>query len=89
MWVRSQDKNLLIICNEFRIVKGECLLKGKFIIKYETNFLGVYSSEQKALKVLNNISQCISNCIDEETLTFYNYGVFQMPQDDEVLYEKR
>ena len=80
MWVRSQDKNLLINCNDFRIVKGECLLKGKFIIKYETNFLGIYSTEEKTIKVLD----MIEGAIHPTEFPHHIYPIFQMPTDEDV-----
>lgn len=73
MWIRSQDKELLKNVNSIEIIKfdGE---------KYTTILgddwhLGVYSSKEKALMVLDKI----------ESYLEYQYNeVFQMPSKDEV-----
>lgn len=91
MWVRSQDKEKLADLRVFDITSSEDAKNfgipyGKFAIcgysddwANTNNFhikLGIYSTKQKALKVLDKIVEEI------------NYGdlqnVFQMPQDDEV-----
>lgn len=81
MWIRSQDKKDLINSKNLGIRKrlnehvvvsiSEC---GDFYP------LGSYSSEEKALKVLDRIEELIEN---QCGLTFY------MPQDDEVLTVKK
>lgn len=78
MWIRSQDKLLLtnvdtsngIMINEY---PDECLISLEYA---NTSFkLGEYSTEEKALKVLNDIQE-FNECTYSE--------MFQMPQDDEV-----
>lgn len=91
MWIRSQDKEVLRNVNSIEIIKfdGE---------KYTTILddgchLGVYSSREKALKVLDEIQTCImtehhyhtddANC----TRRFFTKEwkeIYQMPQDWEV-----
>ena len=88
MWIRSQDKKMLVKVNEFEInhdyevgnrdgilskVQLEsCRILGNGIIE-----LGRYSTKEKALNVLDDI----------ETYAF-NHGTlglsYQMPQEDEV-----
>jgi hypothetical protein len=74
MWIRSQDKEILIkavciyLCGENHICASN--LEG------DRWYIGKYSTEEKVLKVLDEIQKLI-----------YDYqfgGVFQMPQDDEV-----
>ena len=74
MWIRSQDKEILIkavciyLCGENHICAST--------VEGDRWYMGKYSSEDKALKVLDKIQKLI-----------YDYqlgGVFQMPQDDEV-----
>jgi hypothetical protein len=74
MWIRSQDKEILIkavciyLCGENHICANN--------VEGDRWYIGKYSSEEKALKVLDEIQKLI-----------YDYqigGVFQMPQDDEV-----
>lgn len=73
MWIRSQDKELLRNVNSIEIIKfdGE---------KYTTILgdglhLGIYSSREKALRVLDWI---------QNQIEYKNVEVYQMPQDDEV-----
>lgn len=68
MWIRSQDRKVLTKIDDLAIdganqIWGDCCLLGK------------YSSEEKALKVLDRIEELIEN---QCGLTFY------MPTDDEV-----
>lgn len=68
MWIRSQDRKILIEINNLDIDDINQIWDG-------SSLLGKYSSEEKALKVLDEIQK----------RTEYLYPkVFQMPQDDEV-----
>lgn len=75
MWIRSQSKYTLINTNVIRICDdcGDYLICG-----YSDGYaheLGVYSTFEKALEVLNNI-QTQMDCTLKETL--------QMPRDEDV-----
>ena len=81
MWVRSQDKTVLINCNNFSI---ECYIntnKNKTYFNIETiesnngtyRTLGSYSSKEKALQVLYMICEQVDS----------EYPFF-MPEDSEV-----
>lgn len=76
MWIRSQTKNALVNINFMRVINDGnfCLICGATTdgCDYE---LGVYSTEEKVLKVLDRIEELIQH---QYKLTF------QMPQDDEV-----
>ena len=90
MWIRSQDKEELRNVNNIEIIKFE----GE---KYTTILgdgchLGIYSTKEKALKVLDEIQDAIE---DTDYYRIENVGhgtyalangvqVYQMPQDDEV-----
>lgn len=95
MWVRSQNGMSLMDCNSFAVEK--------FFEQYEvitlnnssriTVELGTYSSEKKALKVLDEIQTCIMTehqfRIDELNCTRNYFGkeykeIYQMPQDEDV-----
>ena len=96
MWVRSQDKTVLIKCNNFSV---ECYTDSKTNIKsfgietieshngtYTT--LGSYSTKEKALKVLDMIAQAIQEnecvrCTSYSGGSYKNYKVFQMPPDED------
>jgi hypothetical protein len=90
MWVRNQDKTLLIKCNNFSV---ECYTNSKTnmnsfdIETIETpngkfTTLGSYSSKEKALKVLDMIQEHIKNMYIGTG--GYMGKPFQMPQDSEV-----
>lgn len=76
MWIRSQDKKILSDVNEVLMLpmdENKCIISGFWDKGSDT--LGIYSSEEKALKVLD--------AIEHDLESPYDY-VFQMPQDDEV-----
>lgn len=73
MWIRSQDRLRLQYVNRFEIEHFEN--KEIATITGHGWYLGEYSTEDKALKVLNEIQ----NAITSERVVIY-----QMPQDDEV-----
>lgn len=77
MWIRSQDRKALLNVNQVLIspsVDGSIYYINDSSGE-ESNVLGVYSTKEKALKVLDAI---------EESLEYPYNEVFEMPQDDEV-----
>lgn len=68
MWIWGQNLSVLVktqeVCieNKTKIWAGGCLI-------------GKYSTEEKALKVLEDI---------KKSLEYHSDGVFQMPEDEEV-----
>lgn len=94
MWIRSQTKNALVninfmcMCNESDGWVIYCESPGGVTYR-----LGVYSSEEKALKVLDEIQTCIMTehqfRIDELNCTRNYFGkeykeIYQMPKDEDV-----
>ena len=89
MWIRSQNKGSLINTNEIGILKlGNMydILSGKLI-------LGMYSSKEKALVVLDEIQGCITGSVFTNNYEIVRdckiagtefHGVYTMPKDDEV-----
>lgn len=93
MWIRSQSKKALLNVSSIHILKDGgmslmcCVVDG---CDYE---LGVYSTEEKALKVLDEIQRKIE-CPDSSlispaaSINYYHLSVighfYQMPADDEV-----
>lgn len=76
IWVRSQDRKQLVNANDFYIskrAKGYCISTGRGID------IGSYSSEEKAIKVLNDIQKTISNQLSGQVSYFDS--VYQMPND--------
>jgi len=81
IWVRSQNEMALINCKKFEInVENDCYeILANSGIDETYDYIGVYSSKEKALKVLDMLEHSIVEA--EDGLT---YNMFQMPQDDEV-----
>lgn len=75
IWIRSQDKEVLCECNEIYL-NVNC---ANYQIENEDWILGIYSTEEKELKVLD----MIQDYINRNLLNTYNpkFGIFQMPQD--------
>ena len=77
MWIRSQDKEVLLNVNQVAInnTKDESEYYIHGYSERGIDILGIYSSECKSLMVLDKI---------ESYLEYSHNIVFQMPQDDEV-----
>lgn len=68
MWIRSQDRKKLTEIHDVTIYHDKQIWAG-------CSFIGEYSTEEKALKVLDMI---------QENLEYPYYEVFQMPTNTEV-----
>jgi hypothetical protein len=87
MWIRRQDKealtngDIIYYCNKYGVyTEIRC---GKVGINDDYDLvLAVYSTKEKALKVLDMIQRLIINAYLNHD--YQIGGVFQMPQDDEV-----
>lgn len=84
MWIRGQLRKGLVKADNFIIKETEKGFEITTVYSYCTIVHGIYSTQEKALKVLDMIEQSVSGFTDEEAAQFYNYGVFQMPTDEEV-----
>lgn len=83
MWIRSQDRKILINASDLRIHEER---KG-FYIRSRIEVLGTYSTEEKALKVIDMIEDTILKCEAMRTgYAEYDFGafVFDMPADKDV-----
>lgn len=80
MWIRSQNKQVLMKVNKIDYV-GEAGILGHDDSNETFTILGKYSTEEKAIKVLDMIQELIlyTYCSGIEPKK-----VFQMPQDSEV-----
>jgi hypothetical protein len=79
MWIRSQNKRILTKVNEVIVTfvdESKCFISGFWDKGSDT--LGVYSTREKALKILDQIQDNMESFEHEPTM------VFQMPQDEEV-----
>lgn len=77
MWIRSQDRKALLNVNQVLIspsVDGSIYYINDSLGE-ESHVLGIYTSEEKALKVLDWI---------QNQIEYKNVEVYQMPQDWEV-----
>lgn len=77
MIIRSQDKKRIAnisTCNLIDIIDS---CKNTKHITADGMILGTYSTEEKAIKVLDMIQE-------QYQLSIHNCNVFQMPQDSEV-----
>lgn len=80
MWIRSQDRRALLNVNQVLInpsVDGSIYYINDSLGE-ESNELGIYTGEEKALKVLDQIQYNVELFEHEQTT------VFQMPTDNEV-----
>ena len=76
MWIRSQDKELLLNVKTISVGKDNSIRCATDNSSLDILLLGEYSSKEKAMKVLDMIQKFLDN----EFLA----RVFQMPQDEEV-----
>ena len=88
MWIRSQNRNVLVNADKFSVSKEHEV----FRIYSVNSFLGEYSTEEKAMKAMDMIEDAIikyESMINVDTIFFDERKiVFQIPKDDEVDYEK-
>lgn len=103
MWIRSQNDYILANVNSLRICKCricKCDIDGCIYYSIHGHYdryeqeLGIYSTKEKALKVLDEIQHSImtehqyhtdeANC----TMRFFTKEykeIYQMPQDEDVI----
>lgn len=86
MWIRSQYKTGIIKTDYIKVIKNEIRAKASsdgFLIT-----IGEYSSQEKALKVLDMIQECIEQNNSHHSarvgIPYLEYNVFQMPLDSEI-----
>lgn len=94
MWIRSQDRKALLNVNQVLInpsVNGSIYYINDSLGE-ESNVLGIYTSEEKALKVLDEIQRAVGSAKIYSTNRASNghsmsneyVMVYQMPQDEDV-----
>lgn len=94
MWIRSQGKNALVNINFMHVINDGnfCLICGATTDGCDCE-LGIYSSEEKALKVLDEIQDAIEDTFyyNIENLGCGSYAlkkgceIYEMPQDENVI----
>lgn len=83
MWIRSQDCKKLVNASDLFIHEEHKV----FAIRSRIDVLGTYSTEAKAIKVMDMIEDTILKCEAMRTgYAEYDFGafVFDMPEDSEV-----
>lgn len=81
MWIRNQDRTALLDCDNFEVESYSNAPHAVVTLNNRTNItvdLGVYSSKEKALKVLDEIQELIYFNAKDNGFTY------QMPQDEDV-----
>ena len=98
MRIRTQDRRNLVDMNglTIRVCTEDAVYKGHYAIiavsnanKSQMEFLGGYTSNEKALKVLDMIEQeylspITKNVISDNEIEIYQNKIFVMPEDEEV-----
>ena len=79
MLIRSQNKKELHNINRISMIKVVSLSNEHLVEVNSQYTIGVYSTEEKAIKVIDMIFE------DYRNLQFVDATRFQMPQDDEVI----
>lgn len=93
MWIRSQNKRILSNVDEVLVTfvdENKCFISAFWGTGSDT--LGIYSSREKALKVLNEIQDAIEDTFyyNIENLGCGSYAlkkgceIYEMPQDEDV-----
>ena len=90
LWIRSQNKELLVKVNELWVEDGEKFgnIKEGFDIANETHRFGRYKTKERALEILDEIQEVLMspNIHIEEDATYYmpddgSMKVYQMPKE--------
>lgn len=88
MIIRSQDKKKIVnfdVCH-LSITADHCIVATNGVVSYPSEMLsgviGEYSTEEKAIKVLDMICKAYKDFCDYSNIK--NNRLFEMPQDSEV-----
>lgn len=94
MWIRSQNKRILSNVDEVLVTfvdENKCFISG--FLGTGSDTLGIYSSREKAMKVLNEIQDAIEDTFyyNIENLGCGSYAlkkgceIYEMPLDENVI----
>ncbi len=91
LWIRSQDKTRLIKINSLKYVeyKGVHIINGYYTNEVDNYDLGVYSTKERALEVLDEIQNIFSLKIENKSYEEADLllkakmldSCYQMPED--------
>ena len=88
LWIRSQDKMHLCECDRLMVwntkacKENQYAVLSQFSVAYETDDyieLGIYESKERALEVLNDIHNTLTDIIIQSQYTAY-LSVYDMSQ---------
>ena len=84
MWIRSQDKTVLVKVFDFRVdccigLDGENYIQGNLDSNYDSYILGTYKSKERAIEVLDEIQKLLIAL--PRTEIPFNDIVYQMPKE--------
>ena len=84
MWIRSQDKTILVYCTRLAVVGR--IIQNLPATGIENNYdvMGVYESPERAMEVLDNIQSQLRSTVEVvrevESDKYKQCFVFQMPE---------
>ena len=89
LWIRSQDKTRLTKVNDLYVVGygNDWAIDGYYINSVDDFDLGIYSTKERALEVLDEIQQLIedlqymSYAIPNDKFTAYRPNVYEMSKE--------
>ena len=86
MLIRSQDKKELHNLDRISMIRILPTIESEYVVEVNSQrVIGVYSTEEKAIKVLDMIQDAYEEANSVCTMSgFVANTVFQMPQDSEV-----
>lgn len=85
MWIRSQDKKILVYCT--RLAVAGRIIQNLPATGIENNYdvMGVYESPERAMEVLDNIQSQLRSTVEVvrevESDKYKQCFVFQMPEE--------
>lgn len=100
VWIRTQNKRALLNCNDLFIDKknykhfdtGE--IESKYVITESGKVIGTYSTEEKAMKVLDEIENQLTGLNgryiaekmwqNSDSNYVHQINVYQMPEDEKI-----
>lgn len=84
MLIRSQDKKSFTSNLDLSVME---IAKRHEIVDGKRNTVAIYSTEEKAIKVLDMIEQAYCKSFEEQKQNYFGHRydlIFQMPKDEEV-----
>ena len=88
MWIRTQDKTVLVKVFDFRVnccigLDGEIYIQGNLDSNYDSYILGTYKSKERAIEVLDEIQTWIERyeAAKVSGSLFIDFITYEMPKE--------